>query len=116
MARCAVDASPRLALAQLAYEAALGVRGVLGTDAGAGGARTTFAGRKRVPGVVCTAAGAVYELELHLVTKPVPLHALAQRLRTRIETRAARSGLGDLLGPINVVFEDIREQAAGSGA
>jgi hypothetical protein len=108
----AVDRSPRLVLARLAHEAVLSVRGVLGTDAGATGARATFAGRERVPGVVCTAAaGGVYELELHLVAKPVPLHPLAERVRTRVEKQAAQSGLGDLLGPINIVVEDVREQA-----
>lgn len=89
---------------------ALDVRGVVATDAGAGGARATFAGRERVPGVVCTAAGDRYELDLHLVTEPVPLHPLAHRVRSRIEKAAARSGLAGALGPINIVFQDVRER------
>jgi hypothetical protein len=107
-------ASPRLALARLARGAALDIRGVVDTDAGAAGTRATFGGGERVSGVVCTAThGGVYELELHLVTEPVPLHALADRVRKRVHTLATRARLDALVGPIDVVFEDVRAPADG---
>jgi hypothetical protein len=102
--------SPRVALARLAHDVALDVRSVVATNAGTGGAFATSGGRERVPGVVCIAAGEVYDLELHLVTEPVPLHPLAGRVRARIEKAAVQAGLGGLLGSIDVVFVDVRER------
>lgn len=107
-----LTASPRLALARLARRAALDVPGVVDADAGAAGMHATFGGGPPVDGVVCTAAqGGVYELELHLVTEPVPLHALAHRVRARVRTQATLAQLEELLGQVDIVFEDVREPA-----
>jgi hypothetical protein len=50
---------------------------------------------------------------LHLVARAVPLHPLASAIRARIERAAARAGLEDALGSIDIVFEDIAEPARG---
>ena len=53
-----------------------------------------------------------YEISLHLVAVLlVPLPALAERIRSSVEAAAAEAGLADVLGPIDVAFEDVREAA-----
>jgi hypothetical protein len=112
-----VEPNARLALARLAFDAALAVKGVAGVDSGAGGARGTFAGGERVPGVVCAAVpGGVYGVELYLVARPVPLHPLAERVREGVQENARRAGLGVLLGPIDVAFEDLVDSGSSEAA
>ena len=101
-------ASERVRLARLALDAALGVEGVVSSDAGPLGAWVTADGEERLPGVVVTAlAGGGYGAELHLVTAVVPLLPLADRVRSEVERAASSAGLADVLGPVGVAIEDV---------
>lgn len=100
--------SPRLQLARLSLEAALAVRGVVGAHSGPVALRATVEGRERVAGVVVAAiGGGRFSVELHLVGGLVPLHPLAERVRDRVERAAAKAGLRDALGPVDITFEDV---------
>jgi hypothetical protein len=58
---------------------------------------------------VATALREGYELSLHVVAEPVPLYALADRLRAEVRARVA-AGLPEVtLGPISIAFEDVAE-------
>jgi hypothetical protein len=83
--------SERVRLARLTRRVALGVPGVVGTDAGPDGRWATPDGAERLEGVTCIAApGGGYEVELRLVCGLVPLHALGAAVRGAVAT-AARS-------------------------
>jgi hypothetical protein len=102
--------SERVRLARVALEAALGTRGVRSAHSGPAGRHATFDGVHRLEGVVCVAdADGRYSLDLRLVGSFVPLYPLAERVRARVEERVAGAGLADLLGPVNVRFEDLAE-------
>ena len=51
--------------------------------------------------------GGAYELALYLVAEPVPLHALADRVRERARGAVTEAAPGLRLGPIAVAFEDL---------
>jgi hypothetical protein len=105
-------ASERVALAQLALEGALSVEGVVSSSAGPSGVWITADDSGRVPGVVAAALrDGGYGLSLHLVVRPVPLHALAERVRERVARNAATAGLGEVLGPVDVSIEDVVSRA-----
>jgi hypothetical protein len=110
-------ASVRVRLAEIALGAALSVDGVTGaatSDRLVG--RVSVAG-STLPGVSAIALpGGLYELGLALVARPVPLRALAERVRERVAAGARTAGLHERLGPINVVFEDLADPGTRAGA
>ncbi len=100
--------SERVRLARLALDAALGVDGVVSSHAGPLGTRVTVDREERLPGVVATAlAGGGYGVELHLVTEVVPLHPLADRVRSRVVQAASAVGLDGALGPVDITIADV---------
>ena len=104
-------ASVRVQLARLALEAALAVEGVVASDPGPAGLRFTAGGGERLPGVTSAArADGTYGVRLHLVTQVVPLPELAERVRSGVARAAARAGLADRLGPVDIRIEDVVEQ------
>ncbi len=121
MAEGAVEAAPVLVrgrgpstaarVARLVREAALAVEGVAATSAGWLGRQGTPDRGEVIPGVVATALREGYELSLHLVVEPVPLYALADRLREEVRARVAAELPEVALGPISVAFEDVAEPA-----
>ncbi len=102
--------SARVQLARVALEAALKVKAVVGAHSGPLALRATVEGRERVAGVVVAAIGdGRYGVELHLVAELVPLPPLGERVRKRVERAASTVGLQDVLGPIEITFEDVVE-------
>lgn len=100
--------TPRVRLARLALESALAVEGVADLHAGPGATRVTSDGNERLPGVVATAlADGTYSLDLHLVAQLVPLHSLAEEVRSRVTRAAGAAGLAEALGPIDITIEDL---------
>lgn len=125
-----VAVSPRLRLARVALGAALVVPDVLGAEAGPQGMRVTAdppAGLIRGVSVIAQADGR-YAVDLCLVASVVPLVALGEQVRRRVQASARRDGLADQLGTVNVEFarllmpEEARREsegargAAGAGA
>ena len=119
MPQGAVEAAPVLVrgrgpstaarVARLVREAALAVEGVAATSAGRLGRKGTPDRGEVIPGVVATALREGYELSLHVVAEPVPLYALADRLRAEVRARVA-AGLPEVtVGPISIAFEDVAE-------
>ena len=99
------DAS-RVALARLALDVVSTIAGVAGTDAGPGGVCVTADppfGVLRGVSVIAQPDGR-YELDLCLVARMVPLLPLGDEIRRRLRARAAREGLADQLGSVNVEF------------
>jgi hypothetical protein len=104
--------SERLTLAQLARGAALATRDVASLDPRPRMAATA-AGGERVDGLVCVAApGGRYEITVYVVARPVPLERLGEDLRERIRRSVEAHGLGDQLGPVNVVVTDVVSEEA----
>jgi hypothetical protein len=104
--------SERLALAQVAREAALDAHGVASLDPRPPMAGTA-AGGGRVDGVTCVAVpGGRYEVTLYVVARPVSLERLGEDLRNRIRRSAEAHGLGDELGPVNVIVTDVATEEA----
>ena len=107
-ARSLAEPSERAQLARLALDAALRVDGVVSSHAGPGGMRVTSDRGEQLPGVVATAfPGGAYRVELSLVTEVVPLHELADRVRSRVARAASAAGLAHVLGPVDVAIEDV---------
>ena len=99
-----------MTLARLALESALATEGVVSTDAGPVGTRVTRGGGGRLRGVVAAArADGRYGIELHLVTRVVPLHPLAARVRAGVGQAARVAGLAESLGPIDITIDDVAE-------
>lgn len=106
----APSASERVELARLALTLALAVDGVVRADPGPLGTRVTLDGANRLIGVTAAAlSDGCYAITLHLVARVVPFCPLADRIRARIVRGAARAGLRNALGPIDIVFEDVAE-------
>jgi len=112
-ARVGVPApSVRMRLAQVALGAALSV-----DDVAAAGQGNRFAGAVTVDGEPLAGVSVIalpdgrYELGLALIARPVALHALADRVRERVTVAAGVADLGERLGPINIIFEDIADPA-----
>jgi len=98
--------SDRVRLARLALQAALVVPDVLGAEAGVHGVRVTAdppAGPLRGVSVIAQADGR-YAVDLRLVAGMVPLVALGEEVRRRVQASAGRDGLADRLGTVNVEF------------
>jgi hypothetical protein len=109
-------ATPRVRLARLARDAALRVSGVASVGPRAGTDRATLDDGERLEGVVVAAEpGGRYGVALYLSAEPVPLHELAERVRTGVAAAAKRHGLGSELGPVDVTIEDVAEPGAGAG-
>lgn len=103
-------ASERVELARLALTQALAVDAVVDAVAGPLGTGVTLDGSERLAGVTAAAlSDGRYGVTLHLVARVVPLHPLADRIRARIARGAARAGLGQSLGPIDIVFADVAD-------
>ena len=101
-----VSASPRLRLARAALAAALALPEVVDGDAGPHGLRVTAeppAGRLRGVSVIAEANGR-YAVDLCLVAAVVPLVALGEQIRHRVQASARRYGLAEQLGEVNVEF------------
>lgn len=102
--------SPRARLALLAREAALAVEGVASVGPRLRPDRATYAGGERIDGVVCAAeSGERYGVAVYLGAEPVQLQELAERVRAEVTAAAERSGLGDDLGSVDVVVDDLVE-------
>ena len=98
--------SRRLALAQAALDAALGVPGVRGTDAGPFGVYMTAAAGQRLPGIVCAATrDGGYEVSIRLVADMVELPALGKRVMSAVRRAARTTGVS--LDEVSVHFADI---------
>lgn len=99
-------------LARVALEAALGVDGVTGADSGNAGLLATFDGLDRLSGVLATADQEdKVSISLNLVVSLVPLRPLADRVRASVVSAAGAAGLGQSLGPVDIVFADVAEGA-----
>ena len=101
-----VSASPRVRLARLALDAALAVPDVIGAEAGVHGVHVTAdppARPLRGVSVIAQADGR-YAVDLRLVARMVPLVALGEEVRRRVQASAGRGGLADRLGTVNVEF------------
>src|SRR5947199_4319841 len=99
------DAS-RVALARLALDVVASIPGVAGTDAGPGGLCVTADppfGVLQGVSVIAQSDGR-YEVDLCLVARIVPLLPLGDDIRSRLRARAAREGLAEQLGAVNVEF------------
>lgn len=109
-AAASVSSSTRFELAGIARAAACAVPGVVALSSGPHRRWLTVDRDGSVPGVVCLplAAGG-FCLELHLVARMTPLVELAETVRDRVEQDAARAGLADEIGRIDVAFEEIDE-------
>jgi hypothetical protein len=104
--------SARQLLARTALSAALAVDGVAGATAGRLRTHVTPAGGELLQGITVAATGdGRFGVDLFLVARPVPLHALAERVRDRVRRAARIAGLDAQLGPVNVAFEDVEEPA-----
>jgi hypothetical protein len=107
--------SRRQQLARLAIEAALEVDGVAAGHPGVGGVYVTEASGlsgARATGVVATARpDGRFDVELHLVVRPVPLLPLGEEIRSRVLAAATEDGLTDRLGVVDIGFEDVLEVA-----
>lgn len=108
--------SERVQLARAALGACLALDGVADGHAGRSRMRFTMSGGERMVGVVAVpAADGRFELSLHLVAHPVPLHPLAADIRRAVAVAATSQGLRERLGTVDVTFEDLAEPGAGSG-
>lgn len=104
-----VGGSPRVPLARLALEAALALPDVVGADAGPHGLRVTVdapAGLLRGVSVTAQADGR-YAVDLCLTARMVPLVALSEEIRSRVEAAARRAGLADRLDAVSVDFAGV---------
>ena len=98
--------SPRVRLAQLAHDAALGVPGVVDTDSGPARLFLTATDEHRVDGVRCISAGdGSYQVALRLRCELGPLRPLGEAVRASV-AHAARSA-GIAVAEINVLIADV---------
>jgi hypothetical protein len=115
-ANAAATPSPRAGLARLALGAALTVEGVVRGDAGPLGICATVDGQERLDGIIVAAsADGRYSVALLLIARLVPLEALAERVRERVSESTRTAGLGELLGSVDITFEDVAEPSEAAG-
>lgn len=94
-------------LARAAYDAALDVPEVAEVRSSWPG-RVTHDRDDLVEGVVCVAqSDGRYEVTLYLTVHPVPLRALAGRVRSQVIESAEYAGLAEELGRVDIVIEDL---------
>lgn len=102
--------SARVRLARLAERAAWRTPGVAAL-AGGDPWFTTPSLAGPVEGVACVAgAGGRYDLTIRITASPVPLAALADRIRANTRAAAARVGLEELVGSVDVVVAGLVEE------
>ena len=107
--------SDRVRLARLALDAALATDGVDGGTDGPVRMWVTVEQGQRYPGVTATVTpDGTHDVALHLVVDPVPLHPLADAIRTRAASDVAAAGLAEALGSIDIAFEDLAGDLAAS--
>jgi hypothetical protein len=106
-------ASPRIALARVALEAALAAPNVVAGDPGIHGLRVTAdPGAGLLRGVSVTAErDGRYSVDLALVARMTPLLPLGETVRQRVFASARRQGFAGDLAAVNVEF--VRLLAAG---
>lgn len=106
--------SARGRLARLALEAALATPGVLAPNAGPAGLHATWIDGERLAGVRVTAeAGGTWSVELGLTAEIIPLPALAEAVRVRVERAANFAGVGALVGDVDVAVLDVEGDRPG---
>jgi hypothetical protein len=99
-------------VARLARDAARSLDEVAGATSG-GGRWATPDRDGAVEGAIAVARpDGRFDVELHLVARLVPLHALGERIRERIDRDARRAGIVELLGPVDIVFENVEPAPA----
>src|SRR3954470_22306745 len=119
-----VSPSPRVRLARIALEAALTTPDVLGAEAGSHGVHVTAdpPGRLLRGVSVIAQADGRYGVYVSLVARVVPLVALGDEVRRRVQASARRHGLADQLGTVDVEFarlltaEEVIAEEGGGGA
>jgi hypothetical protein len=100
--------SERVRLARLARAAALRMPGVASVDAGPTGLFFTAGGGERLDGVTCVAAsGGGYDVSLRLRCELVPLHELADAVKTAVSHDASLAGIA--LADVSVLITDVVE-------
>lgn len=100
--------SPRARLAELALRVALEAEGVAAGHSGPSDVYVAPGPAGPLTGVVAAAGAAGrFDLRLNLVADPVPLHPLAERVRSEVARAARAAGLQDALGTVDVAFEDV---------
>lgn len=76
------------------------------------GARVTGPDGELLPAVTAVARGdGRYDVALSIVTLPVPLGEVADRVRDAVDRAAARADLGEALGRVDITFADVDEPA-----
>ena len=100
--------SDRVRIASLALQAALGVDGVTAADQGPQVTHVTVSGSTVIHGVrVVAESPGRFSVDLGLRARLVPLHALADAVRSRVDASAAEAGLGERVGATTVTFHEI---------
>lgn len=102
-------------VARLALDAARALDGVVDATSGRGRWVTPDRSDPVAGAVAVVRADGRFDVELHLVAGLVPLHPLGERIRDRIEREARKAGVSELVGPVNIAFEDVEEKAPASG-
>lgn len=110
-----ISTSRAAKVARLARDAARSFDEVV--DATSGRGRWATPGRDgAVEGAIAVARpDGRFDVELHLVARPVPLHPLGERIRERLERDARNAGVAELVGPVDIAFEDVVETPANGG-
>ncbi len=100
--------TPRMELARVALEAAVGVDGVAAGNPGPGGQYVTSYAGARLAGVVAAAqGGGRFSVDLFLTAELVPLCELGETLPAVVSDAATAAGLGERLGSVSVSFLDV---------
>ncbi len=108
MSPVASSSSDRVRLARVALASALAVPDAVRGEAGQGVPRVTADGPELLVGVSANAeANGRYAIDLRLLARWVPLWPLADHVRARVHTAAARAGLAASLGSVDVEFIDV---------
>lgn len=110
-ARAVPPVSPRAMLARLVLDAIRSLPGVVRGHPGEQRVWVTPHPSGPLDGVVAVARpDGRYDVELHLVARPMPLHPLADEVRARVAEAAAAAGSDHLLGALDIGFEDIEDE------
>lgn len=100
--------TPRVELARVALEAAVGADGVAAGNPGPSGQYVTRYGGAPLAGVVSVAQGdGRFRVDLFLTAELVPLRELGERVARAVGEAAAAAGLGERLGTVSVSFLDV---------
>lgn len=103
-----VRPSRRARLAAVALDAALATEGAVAGHPGSPPVYVSQGPDGPLRGVAAVAdSQGRYDVALHLVADPVPLHELGKRIRELVRREAEQAGLAAALGEIDVVIEDV---------